>query len=87
MNKLFKKIKATEVIGIMFLAILVVVAGCMVYFQKDFKVTTSTKSEANSSSLSGYYFQDYYDDYYDEDEEYYDEYYEEDYDDYYDYYD
>lgn len=87
MNKFFNKIKSADGIGIIFLAILVVVAGYMVYFQKDFKVTTSTKSNSNHQDLAGYYFDDYYDDYYDDDY-YYDEddryYYEDDEDYYYD---
>lgn len=87
MNKLFKKFNSAEFIGVILLAVLVVFAGYMVYFQKDFKVSTKIKSDSNSKNLSGYNFQNYYDDYYDE--YYYDEdnYYEDDYyyeDNYYD---
>lgn len=66
MDKFLKKIKSPEFIGISLLAILVIFAGYMVYFQKDFKVSTSIKSESNNDNLQGYNFQDYYDDYYDD---------------------
>lgn len=79
MNKFFKKISSAEGIGIILLAVLVVFAGYMVYFQKDFKVSTNIKSDSNSKNLAGYNFQNYYNDYYDEDY-YFDEYnYENDY--------
>lgn len=59
MDKFLKKIKSTEGIGIIFLTILVIFAGYMVYFQKDFKVKTSNKTNS-SKSFSGYYFGDDY---------------------------